>query len=597
MTQKFSQWMVRLSLKASNKEEVPPRKFELFLELPAIRPRSKLWMSKKDLKPPTVFWKDLNSHPIELLRNINAYLKQLNTSRISENLRSDWVEQSLLYACPAIRKIYSEEYKVDALPESHDRREGLIAAINACGQLATGFKRKLLHDYNLPDSKFSKVRPKFRLCALRVVELIRMEQRLRSLRYQKLPEAAWRDCNRIFFAIAQCEDVSENHQALACIQIQLDSKVRELGRIQAKMISIKHVYLSIQLYGIVDTNSIFSRNLHLIDVYVSNVIDSLDIWPDDGSPLTDGEIIIYSNQRSVPFFERQSDNFSATASTIAEKVLALRVGLAPLESLLKKEHKRLITLFESEQNESKKAVTNQEDLSRLSMVDIMFDRLRLKRRKEAREIIVGSNILYVHNGFMSVYKFLVEASHIYDEVKEELDDGNELRDALAGHSAIIASGLNASDYGQWHVLDKSEGGVHIKTQESQFTTAMFIGQILTFSYSREKLQTPALGFVSRLSRDNEGEIDVTIQNLSKSPAATAIQSDFLSKNDMAFPAILLPSSYSEKTQRIVLHHSHHLSPGTPIQVERGNNKFECAIADILQTQREFIVYGLNFVSV
>ncbi|MCK4587344.1 MAG: hypothetical protein KAU29_08380, partial [Gammaproteobacteria bacterium] len=322
MAQIFSQWFDRFSIRAGKKEDIPSRNFELILDLPDIRPRSKMWASKNDLKPPMVFWKELNLHPIELLRNIDLYLKRINTAKISETLRSDWVEQSLLYACPAIRKIYSEEYKVDALPESHDRREGLVAAINVCSQLATGFKRQILCDYNLSGSQYSKIRPRARLNALRVLELIRIEQRLRSLRYQKLSESVWRECNRIFFAIAQCEDIKESHQALSCLQVRLDSKARGLGHVQATTTSIRHAYMSIQLYGLMDTNSVFSKNLHMIDVYLSRVIDGLDIKPDDGSPLLAGEVIIYSNQKVTPHFERQSDAAIVTESALTEKILA-----------------------------------------------------------------------------------------------------------------------------------------------------------------------------------------------------------------------------------------------------------------------------------
>jgi hypothetical protein len=503
-----------------------------------------------------------------------------------------------LYACPAIRKIYAEQYKVDALPESHDRREGLVAAINVCGQLAIGFKRQIFNDYYLSDSKYSKIRPRIRLSALRVLELIRIEQRLRSLRYQKLPESTWRECNRIFFAIAQCEDIKESHQALACIQAQLDSKAREQGRIQATTTSMRHIYLSIQLYGLMDTNSLFSRNLHIIDAYLADVIDGLEMNSDDGSPLQMGEIIIYSNQKTIPYFKRQSDNTivngrSVDESTISEMVLALRIDLVPLELLLIREHKKLIVLFESELDEGKRAVTSQEDLARLSIVDVMCGRLRLKQRKEIRENVAGQEIIYVYNGFMPVFKFLVETSYEDDDVEKELADDHELRDALASHSALIASGVEAVFFGQWYVVDRSEGGVHIRTQESQFTTAMFVGQLLTFNYSREELKTSELGYVARMSRGKVGIIEVTIQVLSKNPEATAIQSEFLSKNEMALPAIILKDENTEKSQRIVLHHSHHLPPGTVIQVERESEQYECVVADIMQTQREFIVYGLN----
>ena len=124
---------------------------------------------------------------------------------------------------------------------------------------------------------------------------------------------------------------------------------------------------------------------------------------------------------------------------------------------------------------------------------------------------------------------------------------------------------------------------------------MYVGQILTFSYSREELRTPALGYITRLSRGKIGVIEVTIKTLSMNPEVVAIQSEFLSKNEMALPAIMLPEEGDEKPQRMVLHQSHHLPPGTSIKVEREGEQCGCVVADILQTQREFIVYNMDCV--
>ena len=589
----WSKILSSFSLVRGKGESVTSRPHELVLDLPAIRTQSKLRFSRKELEPPVTFWKDLNLHPIELLRDIDRYLKRINTERLSDVKRLAWVEQSLTYACPAIRKIYSEQYKADALPESHDRREGLVAAASVCNQLATGFKRQLFLDYNLPDAQYAQVRARVRLFALRIFELIRMEQRLRSMRYQKLPGNVWRDCNRIFVTIAQCEDITEHHQALTCMHLQADSLARELGRRQSASTSIRHIYMAIQLYGLMDTNSVSSRNMHVIDGYLERVIDTLDIKPDDGSPLLTGEVIIYSNQKSPAFFNRQKDNIPPSVSTIREKGLAIRIDVIPLEILLMGEHKKLLSLFEGEKEDQEKVVMDQEDLARLLVVDVMCDRLRMKQRKDKREYIIGQKILYVYNGFMSVYKLLVDIAQEDEDIHEELVSDNELRDALAGRSALIASGVESSECGQWFVQDRSEGGVHIKTQESQFTTAMFIGQLLSFSFSREGLQKPTLGYVARLNRGSIGEIEVTIQILSKYPRATAIQSEFLRKNDMALPAMLLEDEEAgTRIERLVLHHSHHLSPGTTVQIELEEKHREYVIGDLLQMQREFIVYGL-----
>jgi len=61
------------------------------------------------------------------------------------------------------------------------------------------------------------------------------------------------------------------------------------------------------------------------------------------------------------------------------------------------------------------------------------------------------------------------------------------------------------------------------------------------------------------------------------------------------PAILLLNEDNKKPQRMILHQSHHLSPGTSIQVERDDKQDECVVANILQMQREFIIYSLDCV--
>jgi len=57
---------------------------------------------------------------------------------------------------------------------------------------------------------------------------------------------------------------------------------------------------------------------------------------------------------------------------------------------------------------------------------------------------------------------------------------------------LIAADVQDNEFGQWFVVDRSEGGVHIKTRESEFTTALFIGQVVAFAYSREELAKPTL---------------------------------------------------------------------------------------------------------
>jgi len=217
--------------------------------------------------------------------------------------------------------------------------------------------------------------------------------------------------------------------------------------------------------------------------------------------------------------------------------------------------------------------------------------LRLKQRMEEREYVIGQKVLYVYNGFMSVYKLLVDMAAEQEEVAPDVAVDNELRDALAGRSALIAADVEASEFGQWFVVDRSKGGVHIKTRESEFTTALFIGQVVAFAYSRDELVKPVLGYVVRLRRSLTKEIEVTIRILSKAVAATAVQSEFLSKNDMALPAIVIEGD-ADVGRRLMLHHSHRLSSGTSVKIELDQKQADI-VSEMLKIQREFVLYSLQ----
>jgi len=613
MTIDWLQWWDRLPYVGAKGEVVAPRIIPLKLDVPTMRARNRYAQEK--LQPPPDSWKDLNNYPMELLREIDRYLQRVNTERIRSRKRMTWVEHALQYACPAIRKIYSEHYKTEALPESHDRREGLVAAINVCSQLAVAYKRQLNKDFSLPDARYTRVRSRVRKHALRILELLRMEQRLRAMRYQKLSEKNWQDCNQIFFAISRCEDVDEQQQALNCLQVLLDSSANETARRTPAMTSLNLVYLSIQFNGLFNINALLCQKLHVMDAKIMSVIDSITIIPDHGKTLGRGKLLIYYGQDCPPYFKRQDEaqrrkqlawlkahgEFCMGEVLSSEyKMRAVIVDVAPLDVMLMNEHQKMLKKFESQDFianiKIKKAenkyntVADQDDLANLLTIDAMCDGLQLKQRKEEREYILGQKVLYVYNGFMSVYKLLVDLSADKDDVESDLAADNDLRDALAGRSALIAADLQDNEFGQWFVVDKSEGGVHIKTRESEFTTALFIGQVVAFAYSREELAKPVLGYVVRLRRNISKEIEVTIRVLSKAATATAVQNDFLTQNDMALPAIVLEADASAG-RRLMLHHSHRLSSGTLVQIEQ-NEQQTNIISGMLKIQREFVIYSL-----
>lgn len=599
------EWLHWLPLPGEKVEEIPPRVLPMSLELPALRTHGHFSRKKNKVNPPPESWRGLAEHPTELLREIERYLKHANTEKLPIRQRMRWTSHCLHYACPAIRRIYSEHHKGNAVPESHDRREGLLIATAVCAQLATGFKHILRHDYRLPDARYSYARARFRECAQYVLELIYTEQHLLALRYQKLPATAWLDCNRIFFAIRQCEDVHESRKSLRCLHVPLERKTSDqsVARRLGQTVSLQQIFLAIQLYGLMDTNSISSRNMHIVDAQLMKALPKLKAETDDGSGLLNGQVIVYGNQDRPPYFERQDEKAEAALArqhlleaerfgTDGEQRIpvAVRIDLVPLEAALLQEHEALAQLFEARDDESSpRMAADSQDLARLLVIDAMCDKLHMKQRQHPRNYPLGKKVLYVYTGFLAVYELLTEAVVEEDE-RSLLVDEHQLRDALAERSALISSDADSSTAGQWLVMNNSAGGVHIKTRESQFTTSLFIGQLVAFAYTRDGLLSPIIGYVSRFMRSGQ-DIEVTLRVVSTRADATAVQSEFLSQNEMALPAIW--TRLSDGREGVILHQSHRLSPGAAITLEVDGRRVSERIQAIELIQREFVLHILQ----
>lgn len=600
-------WFERVAFGFVAKGEMAERSLKLVLDVPVLRvtPRGKRLQEAMNRTMRT--WNEMGNHPVQLLRNIEQCLKGVNAEKIPARQRLALVERSLHHAVPAIRKIYLAEYKAESLPESHDRREGLIVAVNVCHQLAIGFKHQLLMDYALPDKAYQRVRERVRAHALYVFELVRVEQRLRAMRYQKLPRLTWVDCHRLYFILDHCEDVLTPGFALNCLQPGVETNASELSRRSRPMISIQQSYLAINLFGLIDTNALSSPKMHVADRQLSRMLGKLDIGDDEGERLEDGEVIIYYGQDGPGFFQRRDEKAKApplqpkpqkpfwqrttgqTGEELAEEadasfqLLAKIIDLSPLIDVLSQEYQTLVQRVAAQQPVSSGMVADKLDLGRLQVLDTMRDRLRLKHREHEREYLSGQEVLLMYNGFMPAYQLLSSIA------AGNTVSAQSFQAALAGQSALISVDNDAYQSGQWVVLDRNDEAVHIKTQESQFTHAMFIGQMLAFSFSSASANKPGLGYVVRMSRSGTREIEVTIRILSRNPKATLMQNTFLSQNDMAMPGMLLKD---DGGQLLVLHHSHRLAIDTPVQIDVDGKLCNVTLSALLQVQGEFVIYSL-----
>lgn len=609
----WSAWIERVSRGYVGKRDPVVRRLKLALDVPVLRITPRGRRLQESLAATLRSWNDLDNHPLPLLRKIEHCLQGVNSEHIPARLHLAVVERALHHAVPAIRKIYLAEYKSEAVPESHDRREGLTVAANVCQQLGTGYKHQLMQDFALSDKAYERVRQRVRAHALRVFELMRVEQRLRAMRYQKLSRMSWMDCHRLFITLAESEDLHGTGPALNCLKPAVDGEAGVLLRRAGIMTSIHNAYLTINLFGLIDINALSSPKMHVADRQLSRALGKLRIAPDHGEPLAEGEVIIYYGQDGPGHFQRADEKAvtppllpeapkpfwkRALAQSRSERgegpiepppVAAVKIDFSPLTNMLANERHQLTQRFAAEQAAASGAIVDKQDLARLLVLDIMYDRLRFKQRENARQYISEPEVLLMHNGFMAAYQLLSSLA------AGQALSPQSLQMALAGQSALISLNEDAYHSRQWVVLDKNDQAVHIKTQESPFTHAMFIGQLLAFSFSSASAEEPWLGYVVRISRSTVAasgahDIEVTLRILSRKPSATLIQNTFLSENDMAMPAILLADG---ATERLVLHHSHRLKAETQVQIDAAGQLRKVTLSGIAQLAGEFVVYSLT----
>lgn len=211
--------------------------------------------------------KNLDSYkkfPVRLLEEASNTLQKLNRVLLKPKQRKELADLLASYIYSVVLLWYEKYQKTEnSLPESNERRNALIASIDAIQQLSISYKLLFREYYSEEKKKYNKLAYQH---GARSLELIRLEQRLRALRYQKLPKISWQHCNQIFFSLAHHNAVDEDYELIGLIGIRKNSDKLRKGGVPKS--SIRRLYLSIQLFGLLDVTTWPTRMFHIPDGYL-----------------------------------------------------------------------------------------------------------------------------------------------------------------------------------------------------------------------------------------------------------------------------------------------------------------------------------------
>jgi hypothetical protein len=530
----------------------------------------------------------LSGEAVHLLVELNHFLHELNRTFVNIAKRYSITERCLDYAAPAIRAIYFEHQKGKALPENHIKREALTAAIKCVKELSYSFKRIIKNDFTLSGKELKNARRRLAQSLFSAFEMIHAEQRLKALRYQKLGKLAWRDCNNLFVVLQSTDDGRQKFKPALYLTIARTLPT-ESGMKSLKA-SAEEIYILIQLFGFIDPNSMSLQQAVIVENYLKQLLPELSVEAFDVEQLPLQCVVTTYGQERPPSLNEKNEQRDRT----------LAIDIKPLVSRLRHDYTRLLPQLNGAQNDFEheqqpgaeavpaKAVNSPEDIERLLALRNMLKKTREAQRADTRKYSNDPVRLYLYNGFTAGFRMLNANKLRFADQGRLL---NQLNISLAQRSALLADDEQQDNLTHWEVINESAGGLLLRTKETQYIKNLFIGQLIVFAKSKDDLSNPACGWVVRICRDSQANVEISLKILALQVESAIVQTEFLRKNAMGMPGIMVLDAGEDL--QLLMHQSHRLPPGTQLNIQRDGMGYVCTVGDMAFFQREFVAYWLR----
>ena len=519
--------------------------------------------------------------PVRLLEESNNILHKINRVLYKPKQRKEFADLIASYIYQVVLLWYDKYQKEEnSLPESNERRKALIASIDAVHQLSISYKL-LFREYYSADAKEYKKNSKLVYqFGARSLELIRLEQRLRALRYQKLPKVSWQHCNQIFFSLVHYNQVDDDYKLIGLIAVRKTADKLRKGSVPDS--SVRKLFLSTQLFGLLDVTTWPTRMFHIPDCYLDLLAgEGLKIFADDGEKLKPGFLLTHYKSEVPPVFKR-SDNMPS---------LSIQFDYTQLYNILVKDHKEIgKQQFLDDFDESKISLplVEMREVDRVPAVELMIMGLTSRERRQKRHTSFDDSNLSVYFGFKEVNRLLKDLAA---PDQQRVRASREFIDTLAMSSALIADEKKSHMAASWSISNFSAGGLLIHTEETDFSNPIQIDMLMAFTMPDNK-KHPILGFVRRLNRPTSKQVEIAVVRLSNYAETAGVQSQGEMDSSTAKAVILIKDVRGE--WNLIIKTNMHYSKGEPLKLIRANGThLPVRLGEAVYTKKDFKVFQLR----
>lgn len=509
--------------------------------------------------------------PLVVLQEASRYLEKINPMPLSYGQRARLTNMLLHEVVTAIGMLFNRFFQHGGgVPETKEQRASISYAMRAAEQLAISYKLLFRSDWADP-TQDRAVHERILVIVLHILECVHLEQLLRAFRYQKLPRQAWRDINQLFFALRGEWDVKAKHPRK--VRLALGEAASRLDLFPG-MASLETLYLSIQMLGLLDVISWPIPWMYRVGRYLSEKEADLVSIPDRGEAIPVGHVIVYRDQGMPPRFKRGRGSLQE----------ALLVDLNPLLCRVKKDREAVLTSAgASAVSETLREIPEQD---RAAFLDLLLLRLQPQQRRDARQRVFDAHGACVYGGFDAVHRLFRDISR-RDEYREDVAEERLFWDVLASHTSIVAVNDGLSPESRWVIADESGGGVLLRQREGDYSMALYVGRLVAYNTGGEGFAGSRLGYVTRLQRIGDDEVEVAIARLREDvQAVMAVGVDVAEQR--ALPALLI-RDVDGKLQ-LLCDNKHTFMTGRYLVVLNESHRHRGVLGDMILAQADFTVF-------
>lgn len=458
--------------------------------------------------------------PAPLLDEINRYLQLCNRYEFTDGQRLSELNNVLGMAYATIFAVKTE-FLVGGVPDNSRRRHAMNAAIESIEQISLVYKRLLQQDYNSVWISFIRRKNRILSCAAYILELLLLEQELYAMRYQRLPPALWKDANQIFFAMRDCLEV-DTPQLL--LRHQFSSK----GPKSQSNVTLRQLYTQLQVIGAMNIQDWECEHMNVATAYLG-AVGIPDLLDDDGSSLlVEGQLLTQRGQSQLPHRRRPKETHKA-----------IIIDARPLRQQLQTDYAQLTQLLAGKPARQPQVVAylNNEQLAQ-KLVGQLLWQFEFQRRHNERQYFMGGQRMRVYSTWKDCAQLIKDLANWKNT---EVRQSRQFRDTLAERSAAFGDSDDQVQTSEWLLLDESVDGARLRTQETQFTSPITIGQLVAYS-PLDDMKSIQLAYVRRMVRNNDTEVDIGLSKFLSPAEWVAIQAPALQKTTTALGGILLGSN-------------------------------------------------------